>query len=678
VVVEACGRGAEYPFREPHDPPDSLLRRCSRTALAAASIVVAATAAVPAAAQESRSTTLLDTAALTTFADDFFAREMAARRVPGAVLVVVHEARVVLSRGYGYADLESRRPVDPERTLFRIGSVSKLITATAAMQLVEQGRLELHRDVNDHLGRLRLEESFGTPISLHHLLTHTPGLEDRLTGIASLDPDGYRSLADGLAHGIPKRVRQPGVAISYSNHGTALVGLLIEEVTGVPFHEYVRRHVQEPIGMLGSGFRLSPALRRELATGYEIRGDRLRPIPLDYLWIEPAGNFAATGRDMARFLLAHLGDGAHDGGRILRPETVRLMHDRRFEHHPRIAAWAYGFYESRQGERRVLMHTGGWRDFRSVLFLLPDAGTGVFLSYNRADEGPLELQQAFMDSFLHRYFPESESESEPPLEPSSRSAGPAVFEGRYRYIRRSHTTAEKLLLLAYGDVRVRRVPGSGLSMAGLTEDPVRLTPAGEMLFLRDDGDGYVTFEALVGAKPQRLVTGAYFPIVLERIRWWESRPVQLAALATMALLFAATALRWPYAVVIRALRRRFRPSGTPAPGEAGRLAERTWRTVTVAAVLNLIVMIGFPIAFAGRMTGGMPHFVYGMPPLASALLVLPWIASGLTLVAVPLLVLLWRRRHVPLPERMHLAATLLALLLFIPFAVYWRLLAFGG
>lgn len=413
MLLPEIGPEAGYPCREAGGPSDP--RRGPRNAiiLAVAFLVLASATSASAAAQPSPVNVVGVTAALAAFADDFFARELASRRVPGAVLMVVHDGRVVLSRGFGFADLETRAPVDPERTLFRICSVSKLLTATAAMQLVEQGRLELHRDVNDYLVRVRLEEGLGAPVTLHHLLTHTPGFEDRLTGIAAVDPHAFEPLAEILTRSFPPRVRPPGVAISYSNHGTALVGLLVEEVTGMPFHQYVRRHVQEPIGMLRSGFRLSPDDVGALATGYEIVGNELRPIPLDYVQIEPAGNFAATGSDMARFLLAHLGAGAYDGGVILRPETARLMHERHFVHHPRVAGWAYGFYEGRTPGRRVVLHTGGWRDFRTVLFFLPDENVGVFLSYNRADEGPIELQQAFMDSFLERYFPETD----PPLRP---------------------------------------------------------------------------------------------------------------------------------------------------------------------------------------------------------------------------------------------------------------------
>jgi CubicO group peptidase (beta-lactamase class C family) len=174
---------------------------------------------------------------------------MEAHHVPGAVFVMVKDGELFFARGYGYADLETRRPVDPETTLFRVASVSKLFTATAAMQLVEQGKLDLHADVNQYLEDFEIEEAFGEPVTLHHLLTHTGGFDDRYLRSAVRIGTPIQPLGLYLAERMPPRVTPPGRILSYSNHGIALVGHLVEAVTGSSFTEYVDAQVLGPLRM---------------------------------------------------------------------------------------------------------------------------------------------------------------------------------------------------------------------------------------------------------------------------------------------------------------------------------------------------------------------------------------------------------------------------------------------
>jgi CubicO group peptidase (beta-lactamase class C family) len=123
-----------------------------------------------------------DPAELAVFLDGLLGGLMEERHIPGAVVLVVKDGSVFFAKGYGFADLETKRPVDPETTLFRVFSVSKLFTATAVMQLVEQGKLDLHADVNQYLDSFSLEERFGKPVTLANLLTHTGGFDDALLG----------------------------------------------------------------------------------------------------------------------------------------------------------------------------------------------------------------------------------------------------------------------------------------------------------------------------------------------------------------------------------------------------------------------------------------------------------------------------------------------------------------
>ncbi len=290
---------------------------------------------------------------------------MARRRIPGLVLSVVADGKLVAARGYGAAQLDPWRAVDPERTVFRVASVSKVVTATAVMQLVEQRRLDLNRDVNAYLTRFQLPARHG-PITLHHLLTHTAGFDERLTGMAARSPAEQDPLGFYLARAMPPTFIAPGRVLSYSNHGVALAGLLVEEVSGRPFADYVRENILEPLDMRSSGFTLSIDAQRERAVAYELAGEELRALPFDVLQIPPAGGFATTGTDMARFLIAHLQGGAFEGARILDAATVERMHAPQFRQHPDTSGWAYGFWEDRTASGRALLHNGGGAGYRAL------------------------------------------------------------------------------------------------------------------------------------------------------------------------------------------------------------------------------------------------------------------------------------------------------------------------
>ncbi len=195
-----------------------------------------------------------DPAELAVFLDGLLGGLMAERHIPGAVALVVKDGTVFFAKGYGFADLETRRPVNPEATLFRVASVSKLFTATAVMQLVEQGKLDLHVDVNQYLESFSLKAGFGKPVTLANLLTHTGGFDDAFLG--SAQPLEWEPIPLGkyLSIHMPPRVMPPGDLISYSNHGLALAGYLVERASGQPFAEYVKEHILQPLGMQRSGF----------------------------------------------------------------------------------------------------------------------------------------------------------------------------------------------------------------------------------------------------------------------------------------------------------------------------------------------------------------------------------------------------------------------------------------
>ena len=253
--------------------------------------------------------------------DGFMPYALRTADIPGAVVTVVKDGQILTARGFGYADVEKRTPVDPDRTLFRPGSVSKLITWTAAMQLVEQGKLDLDKDINTYLD-FKIPDYDGKPITLRQIMTHTAGFEEAIKDLIFSDPAHMLPLGDYLKRWTPKRVFAPGTTPAYSNWATALTGYMVERVSGESFDDYCDKHIFAPLGMTNSTMRqpLPEALASQMASGYKPGQDAGK---FEIVGPAPAGSLSSTGTDMAKFMIANLDQGKG----LLSPETAAMMHD---------------------------------------------------------------------------------------------------------------------------------------------------------------------------------------------------------------------------------------------------------------------------------------------------------------------------------------------------------------
>jgi CubicO group peptidase (beta-lactamase class C family) len=240
----------------------------------------------------------------------------ACRWFAGAVVVIVKDGSVLTQRGYGYADLAARRPMDPERTLLRAGSVSKLFTWTALMQLVERGKVALDADVNTYLD-FQIPARDGKPITVRNLMTHTPGFEEQLKSALTYDPAAAQPFDALLKRWIPERIFAPGTMPAYSNYGAALAGYIVQRVSGMAFDDYMEAHVLGPLGMTSSTFRqpLPSGLQARMAKGYATASSPERPFEI--VGLAPGGALSAPATDVAKFMLAHLQRGRLGAGRML-------------------------------------------------------------------------------------------------------------------------------------------------------------------------------------------------------------------------------------------------------------------------------------------------------------------------------------------------------------------------
>src|SRR4051812_37319486 len=233
------------------------------------------------------------------FADRVIPQQLVEYHVPGAAFVFVKDGQVLFAKGYGVADVEDRKPFDPDRTVFPIGSLSKPVTATAVMQLYERAKIKLDADVNLYLKSMQLDEIGGRAVTMHDLLTHSAGFDPIYVDIAARDPEQLQQLGSYLPKHVPPRVKPGGVA-NYSNFGYALAGLVLEDVCGQPFDRYMASHVFEPLHMSNSTFNAAYAQARgNQATGYDWRDGRYVPVPALYVHETPSAGMMSTANDMA-------------------------------------------------------------------------------------------------------------------------------------------------------------------------------------------------------------------------------------------------------------------------------------------------------------------------------------------------------------------------------------------
>lgn len=339
------------------------------------------------------------------FADQFFATEMQRLNIPGLSFVLVQAGEILVAKGYGDASIEEEIPISPDRTVMRIGSISKVFVATAVMQLVERGLLDLDADVNQYLTTFQLEDTYRQPVTLAHLLTHTAGFEDPPYE-SETDPTLVPPLGAYLPASMPPRTGAPSKAFLYSNHGYALAAYIVEEVSGIPFDQYVAEQILQPLGMSQSRYLLGPPLPENLATGYFYKNGVQIPQPVDYDGTYPAGSLVSTAADMARFILAHLQGGCYGGVCILQPSTLAEMHRQQAETPYEGQAVTYGFVEGHQEGQRLLGHSGSIRGFGNSMNLLPEYNLGYFFSFNEEcyETSACEIISAFREQLLERFF----------------------------------------------------------------------------------------------------------------------------------------------------------------------------------------------------------------------------------------------------------------------------------
>ncbi|MEI3605646.1 serine hydrolase domain-containing protein [Pseudogracilibacillus sp. SE30717A] len=598
--------------------------------------------------------------------DEFIEEKVNKGNIPNAAVSIVYDGEIIFEKGYGFADIESEIPVDPETSLFRIGSISKLMTWTAVMQLVEQGKLDLDTDVNEYID-FNIPLYGSTPITLRHLLTHTPGFEDYSTEIFTLKENNLPPLTEYVRESLPERIFPAGEVLAYSNYGTALAGYIVEQVSGMPYATYIEENIYKKLAMNNSTFDqpLPQSLSEYSVTPYRFVDGKFREADFEFLPV-PAGAMSSSASDMAHFMIAYLQNGYFKDEKILEEKTVQEMFNQQFTHHPALDGMALGFIEGTFNEKKVLFHHGGTMMFNSSLYLLPEEGVGIFMSYSGGNHlVHNEVFQGFMD----QYFPMEEEVFAPSEEGTNGSS--EKFAGEYHQNRRSLTTVDKFISLVTGIIQVETDKDGYLyaTHAGETNQFYEIEP-GVFKNKRTERtpDAYGNFKTIVFEKDKNgnmmLMTDG--PMTYAKAPWYASSGFTFVALALSILLLIGTLLSWTIVAVIRILRKK----------------QKEKDKITKSAKLLAIGYGALSLLFFGSIAiNGEIDPVYQMPKDAFSELpewsiifdFIPYLIIAFSIALTVFTIIIWKRRSWRVFGRIHYSLYTSTTLFFVWLFSYWNL-----
>jgi CubicO group peptidase (beta-lactamase class C family) len=543
--------------------------------LAAAVLTLAAAVAAAQAGAESAAV-ILTADDVNAWLDGYLPYALHTGDIAGAVVAVVKDGQIVTERGYGYSDVAKRTPVDPKFTLFRPGSVSKLVTWTAVMQQVEQGKIDLDADVNQYLD-FKIPPRDGKPVTIRNLMQHVAGFEEQARNIISEDPKapGYEEL---LKQWVPERVFAPGTTPAYSNYGASLAAYIVQRVSGEPFNDYLDKHIFAPLDMKHSSFRqpLPADLAPLMSKGYSEASEE--PHVFEMVGPAPAGSMSSPAEDMAHFMIAHLQNGEYHGNRILRAETAEMMHNSPLTMLPPLNRMELGFFETNINGHEVIGHLGDTEYFHTSLHLFLKENVGFYVSFNSPGKAGAAggLRGALFEDFSDRYFPADAKEAL--VDAKTAALHAKMLKGTWANSRGSQSN----FLAAVGFIGQTKagVNGKGelvLPFPGLNGKPRHWVEVSPFLW-RDTGSHDHLAVKLVDGKVVRFSFDELSAfMVFERVPWYQDSawllPLTCAGLAALLL----TAVMWPVVAIVR---RRYSATLTLDPKSL-----RAYRWSKIASIL---------------------------------------------------------------------------------------------
>jgi len=493
-----------------------------------AALALSAPPATPARAAAAPAPHALIKEDLEAFFDGIIPLQLERSDVAGATVLVMRGGETLLQKGYGFSDLKAKQPVDPESAMFRLASISKLFTWTAAMQLVEQGKLDLDADVSRYLD---FPIRGAGPITLRNLMTHTTGFEETVRDIIVTDPKKYLPLREFLLQNQPQRLFAPGTVPEYSNYAVGLGSYIVQRVSGERFEDYVAAHIFAPLGMTHSTFYQPPpkSLQDLPSQGYP---SSTHDTAIGFELFSPAGagGISSSAADMGRFGQMLLNGGELDGRRILKQDSLTEMWKPQFRASVELPPIGLGFYQVWRNELKWIGHQGDLVAFHSLFFVEPQAKLVLFISYNSAGSSG-RTRPELLNAFSDRYFP---SELQQPFIATAQNRLRDI-EGTYQATRRADSTILKLIALI-GQSHAK-LDKDGVLHVDRSKDlrghPFGWKPIGPDLWQQVDDQGKLFAIRGADGRIERLA-GSFAAAQSQRVPWYEVDRVVFAAIGVCA------------------------------------------------------------------------------------------------------------------------------------------------
>ncbi|KEI83239.1 beta-lactamase [Clostridium botulinum A2 117] len=472
------------------------------------------------------------------FMDKFFKKNMEKYSIPGAAIVVVKDGKEVFKKGYGYNDVKEKILVDPDKTVFPAASVSKLFTATAIMQLQEEGKIDLNENIDKYIKPYKIINNYKEPVTCRNLLTHSSGVDEasELNG-STKDEKSIKSQEYYFDNHIPRVVREPNTVSRYCNQGYNLLGYVVEKVSGISYEEYIKKNILEPLKMENSLVRLKNNNTIK-SYGYGGTDETCNESPLAYQYTSGSSGINATVKDMKNFMIAHLNNGEFQGNRLLNEKTSIMMKDKQFSNANSLPGMGYGFIRSNRNGQEILKHEGGLPSgSTTTLFLMPKEKLGIYVATNSLNPLPFNFEEEFLN-----YFYPSKSNNFNKIKPNPFKDF-SKYEGTYRSydgIAKSNIMKIGFLFDPSMDMRITDNKDGTLNLKECTsakeEVTTTLVEKKNGVFARKDGRGDFAFKIDDKGK----VTYAFNDVShnsFEKISFFEGRKFNIVIFAIAMITF---------------------------------------------------------------------------------------------------------------------------------------------
>lgn len=592
---------------------------------------------------------LTDTLSLEAFMDGVLTATLRDKHIAGATLSIIKDGKPLLVKGYGFSDESKLTAVRADNDLFRIGSISKMFTWVSVMQLVAQGKLDLNTDINTYLKDFKITPAYPEPITLKHLMTHTPGFEDRFVGLFGRDSTSMnRSLTQVLIEEQPERVRPPGTYASYSNHGTGMAAYIVEQVSGMSFNDYVEKNILQPLGMTSTTFRqpLPKDLAPRMSKGYKYEGGKFVEKSFEYVPLYPVGSAATTATDMIPFMRALLENGKLDSASILDSVTLALMKSPAHQHHSAVNPMRHGFMDLSRGGVETIGHGGDTFWFHSIMMIFPQSNVGFFLSFNTDTGGGVYLD--VLNEFIDRYFPESAKAST--INVSKKYL--EQFTGKYRGNRHSYSDFTSIVSMM-GDATVSLMDSTGLKLQS-GERLRELVPIDSLVFREKNSTAVIAFERSKEGAVTHMFVGNMPIFAFYKVTGLKSAALHMFIFGLALVVSLVALIFWPFVAFARIGYDSHRYT-KPMPVNARLIA---W--------LNFFVLLIFYLGVAAN--ANEEGIVYGASTALNVFLFFPFLNILLTL-----FMLVWLVRVLPVKYHRVMSRLYYFILCVVSIVALWQL-----